>query len=451
MPLSLTTIRRAAVPALTAATLTASLLATGAPALAGDNGSHPAKLTPLGTRLLFTANDGAGGVELWQTDGTTTALVKDINPGISDSDPNDQVKAGSFVFFSANDGSEAALWRTNGTSAGTKKLPSSPFIGDPVAVGSRLYYYGSEDATGLELWTSDGSVAGTKRLTDHPVGPFFDTLAPLGAGVVFAMGATDLSVDLWRSGPTTGSAKRIKDFGAGTIDWVRNVAGTLYLQVQPTSGIYELWKSDGTKNGTVKIKTLPNNAQDPTAAGSTLYFRTTTPAAGQELWRSRGTAKTTGMVKDIVPGGNGAEPGLLTAVGSRLYFVAYSPVTVSTDDFEVWRTDGTKASTVMLKNINPDGYSQPDLLQNVGGTLVFFATDGVHGMEPWRSDGTKAGTVMIKDVNPDAASSMPDDHGNLFGKLGTRIYFAANDGDHGAELWRTTSGGAALWANLRPS
>lgn len=451
MSVSLSTLRRAAVPALTAATLTASLLATGAPALAGDNGSHPARLTPLGTRLLFTANDGATGRELWQTDGTTTARVKDINPGIGGSDPNDLVKAGSLVFFNANDGSEAALWRTNGTSAGTKKLPGSPYVGDAVAVGSRLYYYGSEDATGLELWTSDGSVAGTKRLTDHPVGPFYDTLAPLGAGVVFVMGATDLSADLWRSGPTAGSAKRIKDFGAGSIDWVRNVAGTIYLQVRPTSGVYQLWKSDGTKNGTVKIKTLPDRAEEPTAAGSTLFFRVNTAATGPELWRSKGTAKTTGMVKEIYPGGKGAEPVYLTAVGSRLYFLAYSPETVSTDDWEVWRSDGTKASTVMVKNIKPDGSSEPDQLQSLGGALVFFATDGVHGQEPWRSDGTKAGTVMIKDVNPDAAFSRPPDSGRMFGKLGTRTYFAANDGTHGVELWRTTSGGAVLWANLRPS
>lgn len=58
---------------------------------------------------------------------------------------------------------------------------------------------------------------------------------------------------------------------------------------------------------------------------------------------------------------------------------------------------------------------------------------------------------MIKDVNPDAASSFSNGEGRQCGKLGTRIHVAANDGPHGAELWRTTSGGAVLWATIHPS
>jgi ELWxxDGT repeat protein len=70
---------------------------------------------------------------------------------------------------------------------------------------------------------------------------------------------------------------------------------------------------------------------------------------------------------------------------------------------------------------------------NPGPPAIFFAADdGVHGLELWGTDGTPAGTVMVKDIHP-TTSSNP--YG--FTALGAFTYFAANDGTHGIELWRT--------------
>lgn len=46
--------------------------------------------------------------------------------------------------------------------------------------------------------------------------------------------------------------------------------------------------------------------------------------------------------------------------------------------------------------------SAPGKFVDVGGTMSFTADDGVHGRELWKSDGTRSGTVLVKDINPGA-------------------------------------------------
>src|SRR5262249_60144077 len=71
---------------------------------------------------------------------------------------------------------------------------------------------------------------------------------------------------------------------------------------------------------------------------------------------------------------------------------------------ELWKSDGTAAGTVLVKDIRPGpDYGYPENLTGVGRTLFFTANDGVNGQELWKSDGTEAGTVLVKDINPGSA------------------------------------------------
>jgi ELWxxDGT repeat protein len=101
---------------------------------------------------------------------------------------------------------------------------------------------------------------------------------------------------------------------------------------------------------------------------------------------------------------------------------------------ELWKTNGTSAGTVVVKDVAPGGYgSYPAYLTNVNGTLFFTAPDGPHGTVLWKSNGTAAGTLVVADISP--AFSLLG-HRNLTNVNGT-LFLSANDGVHGQELWKS--------------
>ena len=116
---------------------------------------------------------------------------------------------------------------------------------------------------------------------------------------------------------------------------------------------------------------------------------------GTELWKSDGTAAGTVLVKNISPGDSSSYFYNLTVVGNTLFFSARG-----VSGTGLWKSDGTAAGTVLVKNISPDN------LTAVGNTL-FFSARGVSGYELWKSDGTAAGTVLVKNIRPSSSSSNP--------------------------------------------
>lgn len=181
-----------------------------------------------------------------------------------------------------------------------------------------------------------------------------------------------------------------------------------------------------------------------TIMGTNAFFVGYTAANNYELWKTDGTTAGTVMVKDINPGTGNSNPSNFTIVGATLYFLADN----GTNGKELWKTDGTTAGTVMVKDINPGTSQGPynyTYIVAMGTNVYFIATDGATGYELWKSDGTSGGTVMVKDIVAGSGTAFPG-YTNYVAVIGSTLFFSASTSSTGYELWKTdgTSGGTVM-------
>src|SRR6185503_17410863 len=146
---------------------------------------------------------------------------------------------------------------------------------------------------------------------------------------------------------------------------------------------------------------LDSSPKDFVAIGNVIYFTADGGNTGRELWRSDGTSIGTLRITDIVLGPGDASPADLTAVGTTLFFTADDGI----GGKELWKSDGTPAGTTRVADINiGPADSSPANLTAIGTTLFFTADNGINGEELWKST-TALSPTLVADLNTGPDSS----------------------------------------------
>jgi len=354
-------------------------------------------------------------------------------------------------------------------------------------------------AYGPELWTSDGTAGGTRLLKDilpgsagsHPREP-----KQVGNKVAFVVTAPDFTDQLWiTDGTEAGTTMVLAELSIENANRIIPQAGAdhgLFFNVEfeIPAGYRELWFTDGTPAGTHSLGTLSiypsGGGFDFNVSGSYCYFL----AYENEIWRSDGSV--VGTVK-LLDGDEAIGHDLhnITVADTRLYL----SVGTGEERVELWAAalDGTNpvslgsagapwayieeivtngdAATLVIRNDNytlqlahsdgtPEGTRILPLshrgdtgvvpggaLFAWNGIVYFGAESGPLGYELWRTDGTPEGTYLLKDILRGRASSYPWE----FIVSGGYLYFQTQDASKRRELWRTagTAKSTRLVARLR--
>jgi ELWxxDGT repeat protein len=259
-----------------------------------------------GDGWLFNSTDPAHGAELWRTDGTEggSELVKDIVPGPAGSFSSDSFEFaemnGSGVFWVWKENT-AELWLTDSTEAGTHRFWTLP---DPdiepyyklIPYKNMVIFFLENSDRDWAMWRTDGTEAGTELVKGGFISEPADFIEFDGFLYLSLMTNDRVSgSELWRTDGTKAGTQIVVDLNPGPGSSAPGdftlYAGLLYFSAREAIFGHELYRTDGTAGGTELVADIApgpdsSSPDEFTVSQGALFFSAREPNSGKELYKT---------------------------------------------------------------------------------------------------------------------------------------------------------------------
>ncbi|GAL84701.1 hypothetical protein MYP_1929 [Sporocytophaga myxococcoides] len=376
-------------------------------------------------KLYFTS-----GTDLYRSDGTAqgTTFVKSIGEPILEFT---NLTVGSFFYFTTKEASgKTALWKSNGYANNTIKIRSANVI-KPLLTYNVALYLGIDDGVhGYELWraTSGNAFSLVKDVYPGVGSGLGNEIVVFNSLLYFKGNHPVTGSDIWKTNGTSVTEIAANLPFTGSYESLTEVGSTLYFSrnyMVNNNQYAELWKTNGTTQGTVLVKQYTNDIFDLIGIeqlikfNNTLYFKYYFDGGARidNLYKSNGTESGTtyvvtlnndGSMSDLivvnnhlvyngqsqswletlkVTDANGSGPYFLhffneyprkyIAVGDLLFFIDHTEETYgglpqdSANYFQLFQSGLEASNTSTLKSIFGTSYVGSNNLTEVNRKLFF--------------------------------------------------------------------------------
>ena len=362
--------------------------------------------------VLIKVNTKDGKKQLWSYNNKWMTPL-----AMTDSDMFE--RKGNLIYFEKQ--ADHTLWRTDGTKAGTFVLKSFggyaslTLVHSPEALPYLYFILNLGDSTAL--WRTDGSAEGTVLVKRSYEGGTLNVRTYRADKFVFSLAGVNGSNDqqaieqLWISDGT--EAGTIKLSTGGYIAQFNQIGETsekasdwaAFIVQQPPQpdnhNRYELWRTDYTPQGTYKLHSLTQ--YDFIVAGKRVYFSADDGLHGYELWTSDGTPTGTKLLRDINTQPSSANPSSFTKAGNLICFTA--------GEYELWCSDGSEKGTQRITQLSPQ------YARTFYKGYLYFQQGISPNEEVWRTKGTPQSTtpselptMFLNDNNVEVNGILYTDH-----------------------------------------